>query len=247
MWLFVTGLSGCKAFDPPSGVPPGDMFSACCGELGTCIASGLVPPALANMLASDVCGPALLCAPTAYVDDPTYVAPACITLAGREGRCLPACLPGLGPQAGRLKQDACRSGEVCVPCFDPVSNAETGACRVAADQPHEPAKPFERCCGRGTDAAGACVPGELLAVEERAALLADTCSDPTAACVPLPLLVAPGTLPSCKRSATVSAPQICLRECFLGPRLGTFLPQASCGNGERCAPCSEFAMASACP
>lgn len=246
-WLSVAGLIGCKAFDPPSGTGPGGMFSACCGELGSCVASGLVPPEFAKMLGSDVCGPALVCAPSAYLDDAAYVAPTCSGLGGREGRCVPGCLAALGSRAGRLKQETCGLGEVCVPCFDPVSAAETGACRIAADQPHEPARLFERCCGSGADAAGACVPREALEAEERDALLADTCSDPTQVCVPLPLLAADGTLPTCTRGATVTVPQVCVRQCFLGMRLGGFLPQANCADGERCVPCSDFALMSGCP
>lgn len=245
--LFVVGLTGCKAFDPQSDPLQGDMFSPCCGDLGTCIARGLVPVELAGRLPVDVCGAALACAPTAYVDDPAHLAPACTALATREGRCLPACVVSAAAGVGRLEQATCQWGELCVPCFNPITGENTGACSVAPDTPHQPAQPFERCCGAGADAAGVCIPDVLLSVEQRGALLPDTCSDPTARCVPLQLLAAAGVLTSCTTGAPSVSPRVCARVCFIGARLSTLLPQGSCGDAERCVPCTDLAVPGGCP
>lgn len=222
------------------------MFSACCGDFGTCIARGLVPAGLASRLPVDACGSALVCIPTPYIDDPNHVMPACVALAGREGRCLPACVAAAAAGAGRLEQAACQVGELCVPCFNPITGEDTGACSVPPDHPQQQSQPFERCCGTGADAFGACIPDLLLSEQQRGALLPDTCSDTTARCVPLALLTPPGALPSCTTGAPSATARVCVQQCFVGTRLSRLLPQGSCGEAERCVPCTDIALSDGC-
>ena len=157
------------------------------------------------------------------------------------------CLPDVAGLIGRLQQRSCGSSELCVPCFDPVSGRATDACRVGTDEPREPPRIFERCCGSGEDAGGVCVSTDWLSAEQAAALQADTCSDGTSLCVPIPLLAADGLFPSCMANATDTAARACVRDCFLGPRLGGFVPRGSCDENARCAPCSSLSQIGGCP
>src|SRR5262249_25821942 len=63
----------------------------------------------------------------------------CRSVANVEGRCLSTCLPPVAAQP-LLPTAGCQAGERCVPCFDPLSGADTGACEInpSCDQPHEP-------------------------------------------------------------------------------------------------------------
>src|SRR5262245_61009706 len=165
------------------------MFSACCGGLGTCVAHGLIPAELTARLARDVCGESLLCAPSALVQNPSFVLQSCAAYGGREGRCIAACLPDVAGQANRLEQASCQPGELCAPCFDPLSGEDTGVCRFGADPgPHEPAGAFGRCCGDTGRGVPRQVLARSLADSDLRRLGNDVCAEPNTLCVPQAML-----------------------------------------------------------
>ena len=212
---------------------PPTVFDKCCGGAGSCVPSEIVPEADRALLGTDTCTTAgQLCAPDT-LSDSTFVPTTCTSLAGAEGRCLPDCLPDVAAQASLLPVDTCAAGELCAPCFDPLSGDPTGACTRGGDMPTQPPVVFDPCC----DTKGACVPTDILSAEQEAQLGPDTCPSGSL-CAPK-VLASPG-----QRAATCDslggAEGRCLPLCV--PMVAAQqdrLPQATCAADERCAPCYD--------
>ena len=118
------------------------------------------------MLGKDTCtGKDDLCAPDALADS-TFTPKKCVSLASAEGRCLPDCLPSVAQQGSRLPKADCAAGELCAPCYDPVTGKETGACSVNGDKPTDKPVVFDPCCGTF----GHCVPSSILSTDQKAQL-----------------------------------------------------------------------------
>jgi hypothetical protein len=233
--LVLSLLCACRGFDPPGG---GAAASNCCAGAGSCVPAALAPAGLGERLAQDSCADSLLCAPTAWLNDAEAQAASCQTLDEREGRCLPGCLPELARQAERLSQASCGAGELCVPCFDPLTGEDTQACRIGRDRPAEKARPFEACCG----GEGRCVPETTLSSSlsraELERLDADAC-ETAALCVPETWLSADNPGPeSCRVAGDMEGR--CLPSCL--PQVvaqADTLQQQSCADTERCVPCFD--------
>jgi hypothetical protein len=187
---------------------------------------------------SNCAGAAERCVPNGLLMDAQgYVAAACVSsIAQSEGRCLPACLPKLAAQAGTLARDGCREGELCAPCFDPISGEATGSCKIGGDPgPREAAHVFASCCS----ARGRCLPSESLPADERANLAVDSCSD-TQLCVPSTLVSDPTKLPDACTVAGLGAEGRCLSDCLpLVAARANQLTRESCDDHERCVPCFD--------
>ncbi len=225
-----TGACGLGC-DPGPTEPP-TMFAACCGELGACVPSSAIPADQRSLLGPDTCTGDALCAPSELVDA-AFVPPACRSLAGAEGRCLPACLPAVAAQADTLPVDTCAATHRCVPCFDPTTGDATGSCELNGDAPTEPPVVFERCCG----GIGACVPTDLVPAEQRDQLGNDTCMDSAMLCAP-DSLVAGDVPPSCRSLA--DAEGRCLPECLPDVAAqASLLPRDTCAEAHRCVPCFD--------
>ncbi|UJR82853.1 Hypothetical protein I5071_49180 [Sandaracinus amylolyticus] len=220
---------GC---DPGPQEPP-DMFMECCGGAGSCVPTDLVPEAQREQLGVDTCTEEnTLCAPSALID-PTSQPDRCDSIAGVEGRCLPACLPAIGAQADRLSQGSCDAGELCAPCYDPTNGEDTGACRLNGDEPEDPATTFDRCCG----GIGACVPSTLVPEAQRSQLGTDTCEDEGTLCAPDALIA--GAEPTSCRSLG-DAEGRCLPSCLPSiAEQADRLPQSTCTEAHLCAPCYD--------
>ncbi len=224
-----TGACGLTCDRGP--VEPPRAWAGCCGGLGTCLPATLIPGDQAGQLGTDSCAPDALCAPTLLMDEAAHPAQ-CSSVGGMEGRCLPSCLRAMAERASSLPQDVCQPGEVCAPCFDPFTGAETEACRLHGDAPTQPPSTFAQCC----DNLGTCVPQTLVSEADAARLPATGCEGADALCVPNALLD-PNFVPVSCRSVGGGEGR-CIASCMLPPeQLSAPLPQSTCVAGELCAPC----------
>jgi hypothetical protein len=214
------------------------VFSDCCDDLGLCVPESAVPPAQRGALNPDSCtGQGELCAPKAFID-PTFQAVKCTSLLDAEGRCIPACT--VGSFAQYLSQDVCpNDGEVCAPCYDPISGNPTGACSINGDAPTEPAVVFQDCCGD----TGICVPEDLVPDGQRFFLSGDTCpGDAAEVFLCAPRVVVQGTLlaPDCTFNAQFGIPDgpgVCYDPCTVPIFSG--VEQSTCDPGKVCLPCLD--------
>jgi hypothetical protein len=229
-------LEGDMPEEPPY------VFPTCCDDgagmdLGTCVPTSSVPEEQASLLGMDSCDEGLVCAPTPLATA-TYEPDPCESIAGAEGRCLPACLPSVASQADRLPESDCAQGELCAPCFDPITGADTGACALDGDEPEEPPNTFPTCCddGMGEDL-GTCVPTALVPAEQQSVLGQDSCTAGNL-CAPTP--IAAGTYQPEACESWGGSEGRCLPSCL--PDIAAQaeqLTQGSCDQGELCAPCFD--------
>lgn len=229
----------CALGDDTGAAEPAKTFAPCCGDLGRCVPSRVVPGAQRGQLGADSCqGAGNLCAPLESLNaDKPYVPERCVTLGFEtEGRCLPACLPDVAAQSQRLGQSTCKEHYLCTPCFDPRTGEPTGSCSLGADPgPQRAATPQETCCGE----LGHCMPVDLLSSVERARLGTDTCSASDALCAP-DELADPAVKPAHCMVSTVGAEGRCLPSCL--PEIASQasrLTQEDCPAQHLCSPCVD--------
>lgn len=222
------GLNGDAPTEPPV------TFDACCSGVGLCVPASLVPAEQQSLLGQDTCADAdALCAPVDLLD-PTKVPDSCDSVAGAEGRCLPACLPDVQAMSSMLPQDSCADTHLCVPCFDPISGDSTGACELNGDAPTEPPVTLDACCS----GVGLCVPASLVPAEQQSLLGQDTCTEPDTLCAPNDLLDTSSTPDPCRSVGDTEGR--CLASCL--PDVETqasLLPQDTCADTHLCAPCYD--------
>lgn len=156
--------------DPPTEpVIDAAIFPPCC-DGAHCVPAEQVPEEERDRLAACDDG-AGACVPDAFIETlGVFTLPTCTSIAGIEGRCMSTCLPEIGEQAAVLPQDTCAPTERCVPCCDPFTGEDTGACSQSCDTGPaqacgEPA--FETCCD---DDSGHCIPTEMLPEEAKEGL-----------------------------------------------------------------------------
>jgi hypothetical protein len=230
-------------------VEPPKTFAECCSMRGYCVSEAQAGEQ-AESLVADSCTGELLCAPK-ELTDPTFVPMGCDSIDAREGRCLSTCLGSVADQVDRLPTTGCMANEVCAPCYDPITDADTGACNVNGDMPAEHEPPFDRCCdnGQGTQV-GVCVP-PALAGDQADNLQQDSC-DAEYLCAPLVRAQNPDyEFPSCEvmggflaRLACLAAGAdgcdgACVPSCILEESQASQLERGTCGVGEMCAPCTD--------
>ncbi len=243
MWtvcLLSVGLVACEPYDPPEQdmTPP----ASCCGGVGTCVPSEYVPTTLASQLDGEECGEALVCAPNTALFIPDALPGSCRAPGDLEGRCLSICLPAVAAQADRLDQRGCDRDERCVPCYDPLTGADTNACRVSGDEPREKARTYQRCCGAQDAELGTCVPLQLLTSAQIDSLPVESCRQPGTRCVPSGLLDGSDGPEGCTVRGLLGerSQGACMAECFL-PLAARLLSAANgCEGGERCIACANL-------
>jgi len=240
----VTGDAGAAdgqgdACVPHQGPPILDPTSlpACTCSGAHCVPTALVPSASAGMLAD--CDPTNKCVPDNFIASGGNFIPAtCSSLGGAEGRCLSKCIPQVQAQASQLPPSTCAAGELCAPCYDPLTGADTKACHVSNDPgPQEPPFTFPKCCSNN----GTCVPSSTVPASQQSQLGVNSC--PTDSnhylCAPTEFTAAGGfTPPTCRSIA--NAEGRCLSPCL--PSIAaqaSQLPQSTCAAGTLCAPCYD--------
>jgi hypothetical protein len=214
------------------------LFDACCDMRGRCIPPDLVSMDRRDGLGADSCATGgELCVPANWLGDKRSASPSCRGYANAEGRCLPNCLPEVAAQSSKLLTAGCDTSASCVPCYDPVSGGDTGACTAPGDPgPKEPPRTFPTCC----DGIGRCVPNPLVDPTDRSRLSADKCDSPSGnVCVPTSWLADDFTTPTqCRAPGNVEGR--CLAACL--PQVAgraSDLRQTSCANHELCVPCYD--------
>lgn len=230
-----TGPAPCPHTGPPV-VDPTKLPSCQCGD-SHCVSKGLVPAAEAKELATCASDPGGLCVPDTFIAAGGNVIPAtCASVAGEEGRCLSTCLPKVAAQAASLPQSTCAASEKCVPCYDPISLTETGACRLSCDPgPTAPPKPFPKCCKDN----GSCVPASLVPPSGASSLKQDSCASSADLCVPDVFLHKTWTRIDCAAATLLGSagPGVCMPDCIKG--MSFLLLRGDCPSGMKCAPCKD--------
>jgi hypothetical protein len=225
---------------------PGDVGGAaesgvdCCDGLGACMAaqgeggSGL-PHATCKA------NPDLRCVPKPREADSDAGAEGPISCrvqlpgsppsaASYEGRCLPSCFVSASPILSRLSQASCAMGELCAPCYNPLSGLSTGTCERPGDSPLDPPPPGFRECASGL---GYCVP--MYAAGNAAGQLMQLTCAAGELCAPKIKVADPGAcFEHCDSGAL--GPGACVPAFLAGP-LSSLLSPIGCRTGELCAPC----------
>ena len=239
--------------------PDPAAFPGCCeSEVSRCIPDDLVAPIFSAILAP--CGQDGLCVPPdVAASDGSYTPAPCTSIAGSEGGCLSACAPGVASYVSLLPQDVCPDAEVCAPCINPLDGEPTGICQTFScaedalpdpdpdpepepdpfsceNMPEEPVVDmslFAACC----DGAH-CIPSELLPPELADAL--EPCPDGVSACIPDLFVETAGFFVPETCTLPGDLEGRCLSTClpFIADNLDA-LPQATCPDTERCAPCCD--------
>lgn len=225
---------------PHEGEPLIDPASLPACEPGAhCLANALIPADLAPRLAD--CDAESKCVPDEFIaTGGNFIPPTCESVAGAEGRCLNKALPEVADQAALLPQSTCAETQLCVPCFSPLDQTETGACRLSCDPgPTEGPSQLPACCeGRGT-----CVPASAAGANADR-LGEDVCpADQGLVCAPNVFLQPQGYTPAVCETGFIQflfgeayAEGRCLPECL--PDVDNFLiGQDGCEEGMKCAPC----------
>jgi hypothetical protein len=239
----VSGKSSgaCNLSCDPGPQKPPTTLPKCCGDKGVCVPSSSVPQAQRSQLAVDGC-PAdsnnYLCAPNELTMSGGFTPPTCASLDNGEGRCLSTCLPSVAAQASTLPQSTCAAAYRCVPCYDPITGADTQACHISNDPgPQRPAVTFPKCCS----GSGTCLPSVIVPDAEKSQLAANTCpvDSNQFLCAPTEFTAAGGfTPPTCRSVA--NAEGRCLSSCL--PAIASQasqLPASTCSTGHLCAPCYD--------
>ncbi len=213
---------------------------ACTAGGAHCLPTALVPGEFANRLAS--CDASSLCVPDDFIASMgKSVAQSCASVGGAEGRCLSPCLPEVADQADRLPQSSCNASQVCVPCTDPLTGQETGACGLTCDAgPTQPPMLFPDCCSNR----GKCVPTSL-AGADASKLGQDVCPDgQDYVCAPTVMIEGDYVAQSCSATGvslifgSKYKPGACMPDCLpdvQNPLLG----KNGCDDGYKCAPCYD--------
>ena len=225
--------------------PPLDVskFPAC-RDGGRCIPKAMIPPgnlAQAQKELAECAGG--FCAPEKSVKTQNLGLPtACKSIAAIEGRCISTVILQIDAQKDNLPQDACDANERCAPCFDPLTNAPTGACtQVSCDSAKTTPKPLAQCCATNGKNLGRCMPTASLPKIAASNLEQKECPSPADSCIPAEELTAGFVNPKCKATSLLGAYDgVCISNCvkkdFLTD-LGT--SRGNCSAESFCAPCKN--------
>jgi hypothetical protein len=217
-----------------------------------CLPAQFVPTAEQSELSActDAAGNAGYCAPDPIIEaGGDYVPPSCDPWpgSGAEGRCLSECLPSVVAQQATLQQSTCSTGQLCAPCYNPFTGAETAACTTSCDSPQNAAYAFPTCCNNGAGAlVGTCLPSALVPASEQSELdysgngNSSPCPQggPNYLCVPDEYLPAPyNSLPIQFCQATfLDSCGVCVSQCvnFEGEDV---LGSSDCPPNDKAVPC----------
>jgi hypothetical protein len=266
----------CQPFAPSPQVLQG--LASCCEKQGGrahCAAAKLVDEGLRKDLSpcDDGVGGAASGASGGYCVPDDLLARAgrhqpasCVSVGGREGRCLSVCVKSVADQRDTLPRASCAEDERCTPCYDPRTGLGTGACTVGpCDRPKDPPRQFEACGAAGGDAL--CVPADLVPAKDRCYFDAKGCGagcrEPATLCVPRKVIDAGPTFQGKKCTASLSgylalfltvfqnpfdamnklrdySDGCCISKCLPNVRAqASLLSSSGCDADEVCAPCFD--------
>lgn len=229
----------CKPLSKPVDVSwaPKCPSAICASGDGVCLSQ----PDLANMAPrvklDDLgkCDDARYCVPIAIATQGGRgVGKPCTSLNKSEGRCMSRCLPKVAAQEQVLPQDDCSAEELCMPCYDPRTGADTGACHEGCDTgPTEPPALYPKCCSDR----GLCLPPSVSGVQSLD-LKQDTCAAGDM-CTPIELSAPTFKPKSCDSVGGTEGR--CLSKCIGGAlgALQTRVLTIGCAKKEFCAPCFD--------
>ncbi len=221
----------------PTGFP---SCPSCSAGGAACIPKVLLP---ADKLASFAdCDADNACVPNIIIETRgNFIPDTCASVFGAEGRCLSKCLPSVAAKADSLPQSTCAASDACVPCFDPFTQAPTGACEQSCDPgPVEEPVEIASCCSGD----GVCLPSELVG-DKADQLSQDNCAqnEGERLCVPNVFLDPNQSPLSCVDGNILGdGPGVCLPQCLPAVQglLESFvLDQEGCPSNHLCAPCDH--------
>lgn len=162
----------------------------------------------------------------------------CVVFEGKaEGRCQSLCLPDVEKQKDALEQASCAEDERCVPCFDPRTGKDTGACSGNCDEPVQAPYKFDECC----EGFATCVPAGSVLESKRGNF--KTCEGTTSLCVPDEYIDNPNYELACQDD--MGAPGACVSSCLNNVDLVGKV-DGQCPTHSLCVPCrSEIPYISA--
>jgi hypothetical protein len=232
--------------------PDVSKLTACGGGKGHCYDKDKNPMPTAYNACPDA---TQLCVPDQVLTAGGNPMKSCTSVVGKGGCIDPALfvMPDeYKSQMSMLKQDVCDSGELCVPCNDPMhGNAPTPFCQPMGvyDQPctgggapsgGDGGAPSstETCCASSGKPAGICMTQDAVPESGRGKTDQDTCKSGEQ-CVPQAFM---GTPTKC--SARFGAAGICIDQCFstIFALAGPLVGNDGCGDSEVCMPCSLMSM-----
>jgi len=256
-----TGLCGtftCFGDPPPPPPPPSDVsvpepfsceniptepvvdmsqFEPCC-DGAHCVPKTAIPGDLVNDL-TECSDSEKVCVPDEFVETiGFFIPPTCTMPGGIEGRCLSKCLPVVQESIDLLPQADCLDSQRCVPCCDPFTAENTGACDVGCD-----VGPADGFCDFGYDqcckGAGHCIPNELIPPDMLESLDGKECSTGMV-CTPDVLQDPLYIPPSCTGQIlfTMDYTGVCLSKCLKIP-LDFLIWSGSCSSNYDCVPCVD--------
>jgi hypothetical protein len=258
------GFSACEQSKPPSDtksldvcadpkeVIDPDAFPTC--EIGgRCVERSLVEalsPGSAERLPACAATANGVCVPEDAVRYGGSYRPETCSIGGDnglEGRCLPEFVVPAEQKAAleSLPNDPTCAGASprCVPCFDPLTGAETGACSTTScDQPLANQAGFASC----VENRGKCIPEGIVSAQGQSTdnLAQRDCPDNNL-CVPNRLAAQPPVYQTC--TAALGGAGSCLDVTVLDVPLSGGFGQSTCPANERCVPCSTLGLPSGAP
>ncbi|HEY2749305.1 MAG TPA: hypothetical protein VGL86_32025 [Polyangia bacterium] len=250
--------------DPQPGYDPESRGLATCCDDGPahCVPDDQVLPALASNLTACSDGKSV-CMPDPIIEGGGGFVPApCTSSVGNAaGVCLSQCIPLVSnnPQSALLGQDGCGDGELCVPCINPVTQVSTGACNInalicgGADGGAGGSDGGGMCPYTGPplldpnsfgDCAPACGGAHCLPATDVPAAqqsLLDSCTTKdgmVGLCAPDKLIETGGNFVPKSCASVAGAEGRCVSVCLPSVAAqAAQLPQDTCDDGEKCAPC----------
>jgi len=248
------GTGGDSAVQcPHEGDPVFDLslFTPCpsyvCDQGAHCVPNDLVPGEVQDFLPD--CNGEMKCVPDLFIEtNANFLLETCTSVMGLEGRCVSGCIPLVAERADILEQATCAEGELCAPCFDPLSGEDTMVCNLTCDPgPSEPPpEQLPSCCPDGN---GTCVPGDLIPDSQEGALAQDACPEASLKCVPNQMLDPSFDPEPCEPGFLLELlgvdDGVCVPECVDAVKS---IAKGGCPSGYRCAPCDAFGEPTgACP
>jgi hypothetical protein len=125
-----------------------------------------------------------------------------------------------------------------VPCADPFTGADTGACEIACDVRPLPPVTFDRCCFDEGHLSATCVPKSQIPDDQEDNLEQDSCSSNAYLCVPNELLPGGSGGQGCEGPFYLFFYDGTCESNCLDLGIGEVFPQQSCPTNHSCIPCS---------